>query len=176
MGRRLDRWFRGYRSALRHRDVRLLLTSLLISASGSWAYNVALLAFVFERTNSLAWVGAAGIVRFVPALVLSPYAGVLAERMERVRLMIWSDWGCVAWQAGLAVVAATDGPVVLGLVFAGLTSATNVIYEPAVEATIPSLVEEDDLVAAKRAERDHPEPRRGGRARGGRRPAPARPA
>jgi MFS family permease len=128
--------------------VRLLLTSLLISASGSWAYNVALLAFVFERTNSLAWVGAAGIVRFVPALVLSPYAGVLAERMERIRLMIWSDWGCVAWQAGLAVVAATDGPVVLGLVFAGLTSATNVIYEPAVEATIPSLVEEDDLVAA----------------------------
>jgi CRP-like cAMP-binding protein len=145
---RLNRWFRGYRSALRHRDLRLLLSSLVISATGSWAYNVALLAFVFERTHSLGWVGAAGIVRFVPALVLSPYAGVIAERTERVRLMAASDWLCAAWQAGLAIVAAADGPVVAGLAFAGLTSATNVVYEPAVAATIPSLVEEDDLVAA----------------------------
>jgi len=148
VGRRLDTWFRGYRSALGHRDLRLLLGSLVISASGSWAYNVALLAFVFERTNSLSWVGAAGIVRFVPALLLSPYAGVLAERMERIRLMVASDWLCAAWQLGLALVAAMDGPVAVALVFAALTSATNVVYEPAVEATLPSIVEEDDLVAA----------------------------
>ena len=148
MSRRLHKWFRGYRSALSHRDLRLLLGSLVVSASGSWAYNVALLAFVFERTNSLTWVGVAGVVRFVPALVLSPYAGVVAERMERIRLMAGSDWLCAGWQLGLAIVAAADGPVALGLLFAALTSATNVVYEPAVEATIPSLVEEDDLVAA----------------------------
>jgi Na+/melibiose symporter-like transporter len=146
--RRLDKWLGGYRSALSHRDLRLLLGSLVVSASGSWAYNVALLAFVYERTNSLTWVGAAGIVRFVPALVLSPYAGVLAERMERIRLMAGSDWLCAGWQLGLAIVAAADGPVALALLFSALTSATNVVYEPAVEATIPSLVEEDDLVAA----------------------------
>jgi MFS family permease len=148
VGGLLDRWFRGYRSALAHRDLRLLLGSLVISASGSWAYNVALLAFVFERTHSLAWVGAAGTVRFVTALLLSTYAGVVAERRERVRLMVASDWLCVLWQAGMAVVAATDGPVVLALVFAALTSGTNVVYQPAVAATIPSLVKEDDLVAA----------------------------
>jgi MFS family permease len=144
----VSRWFGGYRSALAHRDMRLLLGGLVVSATGSWAYNVALLAFVFERTHSLAWVGAAGLVRFVPALLLSPYAGVIAERTERVRLMVWSDLLCVAWQVGLALVAASDGPVALGLLFAGLTSATNVVYEPAVAATIPSLVDEDDLVAA----------------------------
>jgi MFS family permease len=135
-------------SALGRRDMRLLFGGLVVSATGSWAYNVALLAFVFERTDSLAWVGAAGLVRFVPALVLSPYAGVIAERTERVRLMVWSDWLCAAWMVGLAVVAASDGPVALGLAFAGLTSATNVVYEPAVAATIPSLVDEDHLVAA----------------------------
>ncbi len=145
---RLDKWFGRYRSALAHRDLRLLLGSLVISATGSWAYNVALLAFVFERTHSLAWVGAAGTVRFVTALLLSTYAGVVAERRERVRLMVAADWLCVAWQVGLAFVAAADGPVVLALGFAALTSGTNVVYEPAVAATIPSLVEEDDLVAA----------------------------
>ena len=148
MRRRLDKWFGGYRSALGKRDLRLLLGSLVISASGSWAYNVALLAFVFDRTHSLTWVGIAGVVRFVPALVLSAYAGVVAERMERIRLMAGSDWLCAGWQLGLAIVAAADGPVALGLLFAALTSATNVVYEPAVEATIPSLVDEDDLVAA----------------------------
>jgi MFS family permease len=144
----VTRWFGRYRSALAVRDLRLLLGGLVVSATGNWAYNVALLAFVFERTHSLAWVGAAGLVRFVPALLLSPYAGVIAERTERVRLMVWSDLLCVAWLVALALVAAADGPVALGLLFAGLTSASNAVYEPAVAATIPALVDEDDLVAA----------------------------
>lgn len=62
--------------------------------------------------------------------------------------MVWSDLLCAVWQAGLAIVAATDGSVGLGLGLAALTSATNVVYNPAVAATIPSLVEDDDLVAA----------------------------
>jgi MFS family permease len=144
----LDKWLGRYRSALAHRDLRLLLGSLVVSATGSWAYNVALLAFAFEQTHSLAWVGAAGTVRFVTALLLSTYAGVVAERRERIRLMVSADWLCAVWQVGLALVAAADGPVALALVFAALTSGTNVVYEPAVAATIPSLVEEDDLVAA----------------------------
>jgi hypothetical protein len=45
-------------------------------------------------------------------------------------------------------VAAAGGPVVLALAFAALTAATNVVYSPAVAATIPSVVDEDDLVAA----------------------------
>jgi len=53
-------WFAGYRSALSHRDLRLLLGGLVVSLTGTWAYNVALLAFVFQRTQSLGWVGAAG--------------------------------------------------------------------------------------------------------------------
>ena len=146
--RRLEDWFGGYRRALAHRDLRLLLGGLVVSATGSWAYNVALLAFVFERTHSLGWVGAAGIARFVPALVLSAYGGVIAERTERVRLMIGADVLCAVWQVGLAIVAAADGPVALGLAFAALTSSTNVVYEPAVAATIPAIADENDLVAA----------------------------
>jgi hypothetical protein len=73
---------------------------------------------------------------------------VIAERVERIRLMIGADLLCSVWQAGLAAVAATGGPVELALVFAALTSATNVVYNPAVAATIPSVVGEDDLVAA----------------------------
>lgn len=145
---RLDTWFGGYRSALAQRDLRLLFGGLVTSATGSWAYNVALLGFVYARTHSLAWVGAAGLVRYLPSLLFSTYGGVIAERTERVRLMVSADLLCAVWQAALALVAAESGPVALSLVLAGLTSVTNVVYNPAVAATIPSVVSEDDLVAA----------------------------
>jgi len=138
----------GYRSVLRTRDLRLLFGALITSATGSWAYNVALLAFVFSRTHSLAWVGAAGLGRFIPALLCSTYGGVIAERTERIRLMVCADLVCAVWQAALVVVAAADGPVVVAIALAGLTAATNTVYNPAVAATIPSLVGEDDLVVA----------------------------
>jgi MFS family permease len=141
-------WFKGYRSALAKHDVRALFSALLISTTGSWAYNVALLAFVFDRTHSLGWVAAAGFARFVPQLVLSTYGGVIAERFERIRLMMTSDLVCALWQGLLAVVAATNGAPALALVLAALTAVSGVVYQPATAATIPSLVDEDDLVAA----------------------------
>ncbi len=146
--RRLAGWFQGYRSALAYRDLRLLLGALFISTAGSWAYNVVLLAFVYERSHSLGWVSAAGLARFLPSLLLSAYGGVIAERAERIRLMVGSDLGCALWQTGLVLVAALHGPLVLALVFSILTAATNVVYNPAVAATIPTLTDEDDLVAA----------------------------
>jgi CRP-like cAMP-binding protein/MFS family permease len=138
----------GYRSALRHRDLRLLLGGLVISATGSWAYNVALLAYVYDRTHSLGWVGAAGLGRFLPALVLSPYAGVVAERHERVRVMVSSDLLCVVFQVGMALVAAAEGSAAFVIVLAALTSAANIVYNPAVAAMVPQVAGEDDLAAA----------------------------
>ena len=137
----------GYRSVLAKHDVRALFSALLISTTGSWAYNGALLAFVFDRTHSLGWVGAAGFARFVPQLVFSVYGGVLAERTERIRLMMGSDLLCALWQGLLVVVAATHGAPALALVLAGLTAVSGVVYQPATAATI-SIVDEDDLVAA----------------------------
>jgi CRP-like cAMP-binding protein/predicted MFS family arabinose efflux permease len=141
-------WLYRYRRVLRQRDVRRLFGALVISATGSWAYNTVLLAYVFERTHSLGWVGAAGIVRFVPQLVFSTYGGVMAERMERIRLMVASDLISALWQVGLALVAATSAPAIFALILAALGAATNVVYQPATTAMIPSLVDEDDLTAA----------------------------
>jgi predicted MFS family arabinose efflux permease len=138
----------SYRSVLRHRDARLLFGGQLVSFVGSWAYNVALLAYVYDRTHTLGWVAAAGLARFIPALVLSAYGGVVAERFERVRVMLASDLACMLWQALLAVVAATGGPVVLAIALAGLTSICTVAYQPAVQAMLPQVAGEKDLAAA----------------------------
>ena len=145
---RVSAWFESYRSALAQRDLRLLLAGLAISTTGSWAYNVGLFAFVFDRTHSVGWVGAAGAARFLSALVFSPIGGLVAERTERIRLMVASDLGSALCQAAAAAAAAAGGPVLLVLGLAVLTAATNSVYSPAVAATIPSVVDEDHLVAA----------------------------
>ena len=138
----------GLTAPLRHRDFRLLMGAFAISCAGSWAYNVALAVFVFEQTQSLAWVGAATVGRFVPALVLGAYGGVLAERFERVRLMATLDVVSAVWMLLLALVALLDGPVLLAILLAALTSVSSTVYEPAVAAVTPQTVPESDLAAA----------------------------
>jgi MFS family permease len=73
---------------------------------------------------------------------------VLADRYERVRVMVCSDLLAAAAQVALAVVVLLSGPVVLMIVLAAITAIAITPYESAVAAIIPQVVEEDDLAAA----------------------------
>jgi predicted MFS family arabinose efflux permease len=138
----------GLRRVLAHRELRLLFGGSLVSLVGSWSYSVALLAYVFAHTHSYTAVGVASLARFVPAFVFSAYGGVIAERRERVGLMVRADVTSTGLQAALAIVAAAGGPVWLAVALAGVTSTVNVVYGPATAALLPQLAGEDDLVAA----------------------------
>ncbi|MBV8300699.1 MAG: MFS transporter [Candidatus Dormibacteraeota bacterium] len=138
----------GYGPALRIRDYRLLLSGLAVSQIGSWAFSVALAVMVFDRTHSPAWVAGASVARFGTALVVSAYGGVIAERLERVRLMVRLDLVSFALMSALAAVAALQGPVVLAIVLATLTTAISTVYGPAAKATTPALVGTEHLAAA----------------------------
>ena len=142
----------GYRALFRNRDYRLLLAGLAISMSGSWAYNVALVVFVFNATHSPAWVAAASMTRFLCALVASPFGGLVADRVERVRLMVTLDVAALILQVALALVAAFNGAVVLAIILAALTSVTGSSYDPAARAATPAIVGEEHLAAANSAQ------------------------
>src|SRR5438067_12973578 len=81
----------SYRRALRNRDFRLLAGALTQSAMGDWAYNVALIVYVYQQTHSAAWVSAATLGRMIPRFIASPYGGVIAERFERIHVMMSAD-------------------------------------------------------------------------------------
>lgn len=135
-------------AVLRHRDLRLLFGGLAISAAGSWAYNVGLIVYAYQETHSAFWVSAATIGRFLPLLFFQAYAGVLAERFERVRVMVTADVACTLLMGSVAVLAAAHAPVLLVLVPAALNSAVASMYPPAVAAMLPQVAGEDDLAAA----------------------------
>jgi MFS family permease len=138
----------GYRSLFGIRDYRLLFAGLVTSQSGSWAYNVALVVYVFNATHSPAWVAAASMARFLSALLSSAFGGVIADRVERVRLMVTLDTIAMVVQAGLAAAAALNAPALLIIVLATLTSVTTASYDPTARATIPAVVGEEHLAAA----------------------------
>jgi Transmembrane secretion effector/Cyclic nucleotide-binding domain len=135
-------------TSLRHRDFRILMGAFATSAIGSWAYNVALVVWVFGETRSPAWVGATTICRFVPALLFSAYGGVVAERFEQVRLMIVLDVASTAVMITLALEMTVHAPVALAIATAAVSSTIGMAYEPAVAALTPQLVGERDLGSA----------------------------
>jgi MFS family permease len=138
----------GYRGALSHRDFRILMARYVTSGIGSWAYVVALVAFVYEQTGSATWVAAVSIGRLAPMFVFSTYAGVLAERFERTRLMLVSDLSALVCMLGLVAVVLLDAPMWVAVAFSAITAVATIMEEPAVAALVPQIVGEDDLAAA----------------------------
>jgi CRP-like cAMP-binding protein/predicted MFS family arabinose efflux permease len=137
-----------YRSALGSRDLRLLLAAFLTDSIGGWAYNVVLVVYVFERTGSPGLIAATTACGWVPRLLFSAYAGVLADRYERTRLMTLSALSCFVVGLTLAGAVATDQPVVLVLALHATTAVGATFYTPAARALVPEAVPERDLAAA----------------------------
>src|SRR4051812_37655363 len=138
----------GITAALRHRDFRLLMTGYAAALTGGWAYNVGLAVWIFSETGSAAWLGVATICRFVPSLLFSAYAGVLAERFERVRLMALLDLAAAAFMILLAIETALGAPVQLVIATGAISATVGTIYEPAAASVTPQVVGERDLAAA----------------------------
>jgi MFS family permease len=135
----------------RNRSLRRLLAALAVSQVGDWLYNLALLAFVYDRTHSVTWTAMTTAARVLPIVVLCPFGGVLADRHDRRRLMIASDLVRVAAMVLLAVVAQAGLPVLLAPLLAALATVAASAYPPCVAATLPRLVEDSDLATANAA-------------------------
>jgi CRP-like cAMP-binding protein/predicted MFS family arabinose efflux permease len=138
----------SYRAALKRRDMRLLVTSFVVDGLGSWAYSTVLLVYIYERTGSATWVAAATACRWIPGLVFASLGGVVADRFERTRVMIVSALVSAVLVGLMAIVVATDAPLVLLLLLSGLAATAYVPYRPAAGALTPDVVDEKELAAA----------------------------
>jgi hypothetical protein len=89
--------------------------------------HVAIIAYVYAQTHSAAWVGAIALGRFIPSLLVSSYAGVVAERFARVRVLVTADLLCTAYMVAMAATMAVEGPSLLAIVLAALTSTPSTV-------------------------------------------------
>lgn len=133
------------------RSFRRLLAALAVSQLGDWLYNVALLAFVYDRTHSAAWLGATTVARVLPIVLLGPLAGILGDRFDRRLVMVVSDLARVAAMLGLVAVARYGLPLLLVPALAAFATAAGSPYPSCVAASLPRLLSRDELPAANAA-------------------------
>ena len=137
--------------ARQHPRFGRLLAALAASQLGDWLYNLALLAYVQQRTHSTTWLGVTTAARIAPIVVGGPIGGLIADRFDRRRLMFVSD-ALRAVIMGLLVLVSLAGlPVALIPVLAAAATLAGVGYPPSVAAVTPRLVGADDLAAANAA-------------------------
>jgi CRP-like cAMP-binding protein len=120
----------------------------MVSWAGDWIYGVALAVFVYDATSSPSWVAATTVARMLPYLLLSPFAGVLADRFPKVRILVASELAAAWLMAGITVVSVVHGPVLLAVVLATATATAGTARGPAFQAMLPEVVDEDDLPGA----------------------------
>lgn len=131
----------------RNRNFRLLWLGQVVSQLGDWFNTVAVYALLLELTGSATAVAWMMVVQLLPIAVVGPAAGVLVDRIDRVRLMIAADLVRGVAILGLLFVR---GPEHVWLAYAVMaTSVTaTAFFEPSRSATIPSVVEKPDLLTA----------------------------
>ncbi|HEV8473925.1 MAG TPA: MFS transporter [Methylomirabilota bacterium] len=135
--------------ALRHRDFRLFWSGQLVSLVGTWMQSVAQSWLVLELTNSPFRLGLVNALQFAPMLVLSFFAGALADRLPKRRLIIASQ-SVLFVQALLLAVLVHLGHVQYWHValLALLYGVANTVDMPSRQAFIVELVGKDDLLNA----------------------------
>ncbi|MEM8684498.1 MAG: MFS transporter, partial [Pseudomonadota bacterium] len=74
------------RSALRNRNFQIYFAGAVVSLHGLWVFRVALAWYAWQLTESESWVGIIAFSQFAPALFFGPLFGVIADRMERLKL------------------------------------------------------------------------------------------
>jgi MFS family permease len=84
-------FFASITRALRHRNYRLYFGGQSISLIGAWMQRVALAWLVYRLTGSTLMLGLVGFAGRIPLFILSPIAGVLADRWSRRRILLFTQ-------------------------------------------------------------------------------------
>src|SRR5438128_3522204 len=137
---------RSFFTALRHRDFRLLWLAQLVSVTGSQMQNVAINWHVYLLTKSPLALGLVGLVRVVPIVLCSLVGGVVADAIDRKRLMIVTQTVMLVSAAILAGFTASGLDEVWPIyLLTAIGSAAVAFDNPARQALLPTLVPAEDF-------------------------------
>lgn len=129
--------------ALRHPNYRLFFGGQSISLVGTWVTRVAQSWLVYRLTGSAAMLGVVAFVGQVPTFVLSPFAGVWVDRLDRYRVLLVAQVLAMLQSFALAALALTGAIEIWHVLALGaFQGVVNAFDTPARQAFLVEMVED----------------------------------
>ncbi|HOW86516.1 MAG TPA: MFS transporter [Candidatus Aminicenantes bacterium] len=146
--RRQMSWSQTF-TALRYRNYRLWFWSQIVSLFGTWMESTAMGFLIFELTKSPAYLGLVGFVSGVPTWLFMLYAGVIADRVPRRRVLIITQSVMMGLAFGVAALTFLHWirPWHI-LIMAFLLGTANAFDAPARQSFVLEMVDREDMTNA----------------------------
>jgi MFS family permease len=132
--------------ALQHRNFRLYFAGQLISVAGTWMQVVAQAWLVYQLSHSELMLGVVGFAAAIPSLLISPWGGVVVDRVNKRNLLVITQAASMVLAFILAALTFTGIIQVWQIVLlAGITGVINAFDGPARQAFVVEMVGREDL-------------------------------
>ncbi|MFW5873705.1 MAG: MFS transporter [Bacillota bacterium] len=137
----------------RNKDFLLLFSGGLVSRIGNGIHNIALVWFILELTGSGTTTGTILVLSTLPAVLIGPFGGLIADRINRKLLIAGNDFlrGFIVLGLGWTIYSGQANFYVLGSATV-LISISGAFFNPAVSAVFPNLVSSENLEKANSLE------------------------
>jgi MFS family permease len=132
-------------AALRIRNFRLFFSGQLVSSIGNWLTVVAQTLFVLKLTDSGVALGLLAGAQFGPVLVLGAWAGLVTDRSDKRRLLLFVQVIAMAQSVALATLAFSNNPSVIAVYVIALVGGVTAAFEnPARRSLVVEMVPESE--------------------------------
>ncbi len=139
---------RGF-AALRFRNYRLYWFGQIVSLVGTWMQSVSQPWLVLQLGGTPIQLGEVLALQYLPSTLLAPFGGVLADRVDKRKALIVTEFVAMVEAGALAVLAATNTVQIWHIfVLAGLLGMVNAVDLPLRQAIAAELVPREALVNA----------------------------
>ena len=139
----------GMFRSLRHRNFKLFFGGQIISLVGTWMQTVAEAWLIYRLTGSSVLLGVLGFVSQIPIFLLSPLAGLAADRWPRQRVVIATQTASMMLAFTLATLVLTGRIRVWEIItLATLLGTVNAFDVPARQSFLIEMVGREDLLNA----------------------------
>jgi MFS family permease len=138
-------------SALRYRRFAAFFTAAAISNAAGWMQLVAVPALLYDLTGRAAWLGLSSLATLIPAVLLTPFAGVLADRAQRRLILIITQSVQMCSTLTLWLLYTTGNISPAAIIGTGFIGGVATGFQTAAwQAFIPSLVPREAMMDAVR--------------------------
>jgi len=133
------------------RNFTLLLLGQVFSLLGNGALRFALSMYVLEKTGSAAVFGTLLAVSMVPTILLTPFGGVLADRVDRRKIMVGLDLTSGSAVLAAAAAFADSRGIAVTAALLMVLSVLGAFESPTVQACVPQMLSGEDVLRGNAA-------------------------